>query len=123
MWVQALNETARALGCRAIFTEREQGQFQLRRGFSTRPGERALIVEDVITTGLSLRECAEALKGEAATLVGAACVIDRSGGKADVGMKLVALACVDAPVYAPDALPPELARIPAIKPGSRGLAA
>lgn len=116
-------ETARWLGARAIFVEREQGQFQLRRGFEIRAGERVLMVEDVVTTGLSSRECLDAIRGHAGDLVGAACIIDRSGGKADIGAKLVALATVTAPSYPADQLPPELARIPAIKPGSRGLAA
>jgi orotate phosphoribosyltransferase len=116
-------ETARALGARALFVEREGGQFQLRRGFALHPGERVLMVEDVITTGLSSRECLEALRGHPGELVGAACLIDRSGGKAEIGAKLVSLAAVDAPAYPADALPPELAAMPAVKPGSRGLAA
>jgi orotate phosphoribosyltransferase len=118
-------ETARHLGCRAIFAERENGQFTLRRGFSIAPGERVLIVEDVITTGLSFNECAAAIKETPGVIVGGACIIDRSNGKGEeaAGMKLVSLAAVSAPTYSPDALPPELAKIPAIKPGSRGLAA
>jgi orotate phosphoribosyltransferase len=118
-------ETARALGCRAIFTERENGQFKLRRGFAIKPGERVLIVEDVITTGLSFSECAGAIKDQPGEIVGGACIIDRSNGKAEqaAGMRLVSLAAVNAPAYPADQLPPELARIPAVKPGSRGLAA
>lgn len=116
-------ETARQLGARAMFVEREGGVFQLRRGFALRPGERVLMVEDVVTTGLSSRECLDALRGHPGELVGAACLIDRSGGKADIGAKLVSLAQVDAPAYPADALPPELAALPAVKPGSRGLAA
>jgi orotate phosphoribosyltransferase len=115
-------ETARHLGARAMFVEREEGRFQLRRGFATRPGERVLMVEDVVTTGLSSRECLEALKGHPGELVGAACLIDRSNGKAEIGAPLIALAAVDAPSFAADKLPPELAAIPAVKPGSRGLA-
>ncbi len=115
-------ETARQLGARAMFVEREQGQFQLRRGFAIKPDERVLMVEDVVTTGLSSRECLDAIRGHG-VLVGAACLIDRSGGKADIGARLVSLASVDAPAYAADALPPELAALPAVKPGSRGLAA
>lgn len=114
-------ETARALGAKAVFVEREEGVFRLRRGFSIAPGARVLMVEDVITTGLSSRECLAAIRDLPGTLVGAACLIDRSGGKADIGAPLVALARVDAPAYAADALPPELASIPATKPGSRGL--
>lgn len=116
-------ETARQLGARAMFVEREQGQFQLRRGFSIAPGERVLMVEDVVTTGLSSRECLDAIRNHPGELVGAACLIDRSGGKADIGVRLVSLAQVDAPAYPADKLPPELAAIPAVKPGSRGLAA
>lgn len=116
-------ETARQLGAKAMFVEREKGAFQLRRGFEIMPGERVLMVEDVITTGLSSRECLEAIRGHAGELVGAACLIDRSGGQADIGAPLVALAQVSAPAYPADALPAELAALPAIKPGSRGLAA
>jgi orotate phosphoribosyltransferase len=114
-------ETARHLGARAMFVEREGGKFQLRRGFEIKPGERVLMVEDVVTTGLSSRECLDAIRGHKGTLLGAACLIDRSGGKADIGAKLVSLAAVEALAYAADALPPELAALPALKPGSRGL--
>ena len=116
-------ETARHLGARAMFVEREQGQFALRRGFAIQTGERVLMVEDVVTTGLSSRECLDAIRGHPGELVGAACLIDRSGGRADIGARLISLAQVDAPSYAADKLPPELAAIPPIKPGSRGLAA
>jgi len=116
-------ETARALGAKAMFVEREGGAFQLRRGFAIAPHERVLMVEDVITTGLSSRECIAALHTQPGALVGAACLIDRSGGEADIGAPLVSLLQLAAPSYAPDALPPELAAIPAVKPGSRGLQA
>ena len=116
-------ETARQLGARAMFVEREKGAFQLRRGFAIKPGERVLMVEDVVTTGLSSRECLDAIRGHPGELLGAACLIDRSGGRADVGAQLVSLVQVDAPAYEADKLPPELAALPAIKPGSRGLAA
>lgn len=116
-------ETARQLGALAMFTEREDGRFQLRRGFSIKSSDRVLMVEDVVTTGLSSRECIEAIRGQPGELVGAACLIDRSNGRADIGVKLISLAQVDAPSYAADKLPPELAAIPAIKPGSRGLSA
>jgi orotate phosphoribosyltransferase len=115
-------ETARALGCRAIYVERVDGAFQLRRGFSIRPGERVLVVEDIITTGISVRETLDAIRNEPGEIVGAAVLINRSGGKADVGAPLVALAEVDFPSYAPDEIPPELAAIAPVKPGSRGLA-
>ncbi len=114
-------ETARQLGCRAIFVEREEGRFQLRRGFSIEQGERVLVVEDIVTTGLSSRECIAAIAGHPGEIVGAACLIDRSGGKADLGVPLVALASLDIPTYSPDALPPELAALPPVKPGSRNL--
>lgn len=113
-------ETARQLGAKAMFVEREGGTFQLRRGFEIGPGERVLMVEDVVTTGLSSRECLDAIRGRG-ELLGAACLIDRSGGRADIGVKLISLAQVDAPTYAADALPAELAALPAVKPGSRGL--
>lgn len=116
-------ETARHLGARAMFVEREGGKFQLRRGFTILPSDRVLMVEDVVTTGLSSRECLEAIRGQPGELVGAACLIDRSNGKADIGTPLISLAQVDAPSYPADQLPPELAALPAIKPGSRGLAA
>lgn len=116
-------ETARHLGAKSMFVERENGRFALRRMFQIPAEARVVMVEDVITTGLSSRECLEAIRGEAGRLVGAACLIDRSGGRADIGVERVSLAVLDIPNYPPDALPPELAAIPAIKPGSRGLAA
>lgn len=115
-------ETARALGCRSIYVEREDGVFKLRRGFAIRPGERVLVVEDIITTGISVRETLDAIRNEPGEIVGAAVLINRSGGKADVGAPLIALAEVDFPSYAPEDVPPELAALPAVKPGSRGLA-
>ena len=117
-------ETARHLGAKAIFVERENGKFALRRGFEIAPTDKVVVIEDIITTGLSLRETLETLKAHPGTIVAAACLIDRSGGKADIGgVPRVALASVVIPDYAVDELPPELAAIPAIKPGSRGLAA
>ena len=115
-------ETARWLGAKAIFVEREAGIFKLRRGFEIAPGARVLMVEDIITTGLSSRECLAAIAEHPGKIVGAACLIDRSGGKADIGVERVALATLDIPAYAPDAVPPELAALPAVKPGSRALA-
>ncbi len=116
-------ETARALGCRAIFVEREDGAFQLRRNFSIAPGERVVMVEDLVTTGVSSRECLAAIRAHPGQLLGAACLIDRSNGRADVGVPLVALARLDVPDFDTDDLPADLAAIPATKPGSRGLAA
>jgi orotate phosphoribosyltransferase len=115
-------ETARHLGVPAIYTERVNGVFELRRGFEIAKGEKVIIVEDIVTTGLSIRECIAALKGFGADVVAAACLIDRSGGEADVGVPLVSLTQYKVPAYPADALPPELAAIPAVKPGSRGLA-
>ena len=115
-------ETARWLSAKAIFVEREDGAFKLRRGFSIAPGARVLLVEDIITTGLSSRECLEALAQHPGEIVGAACLIDRSGGRAEIGVRRIALATLDIPAYPADALPPELAALPAVKPGSRALA-
>ena len=112
-------ETARWLGAKAIFVERENGVFTLRRGFTIARGARVLMVEDIITTGLSSRECLAALAQHPGEIVGAACLIDRSGGKADIGYPRVSLCTLDIPDYPADALPPELAAIPAVKPGSR----
>jgi orotate phosphoribosyltransferase len=112
-------ETARWLGAKAIFVEREDGVFKLRRGFEIEPGARVLMVEDIITTGLSSRECLAALAEHPGQIVGAACLIDRSGGKAEIGAPRVSLCTLDIPNHAPDALPPELAALPAVKPGSR----
>ena len=114
-------EMARQLGVPSIFFERVDGKLALRRGFNIAKGARVLMVEDIVTTGLSSRECIAGIAEEGGVTVGAACLIDRSGGKADVGVPLAALTRLDIPAYAADALPPELAAIPAIKPGSRGL--
>jgi orotate phosphoribosyltransferase len=116
-------ETARQLKAKAIFVEREDGRFRLRRGFSIPAGARVVMVEDIVTTGLSSRECLASIADEPGTLLGAACLVDRSAGRVDVGVPLVSLMSLDVPDYAPDALPPELAAIPAVKPGSRGLSA
>lgn len=114
-------ETARALSAKAVFVERENGQFQLRRGFQIPAGARVVMVEDIVTTGLSSRECLAAIAEHPGEVVGAACLIDRSGGKADLGKPLVALATLDIPAFPPDQLPPELAKLPVVKPGSRAL--
>jgi orotate phosphoribosyltransferase len=114
-------EVARQLGVPAIFFERVGGKLELRRGFSIVKGARVLMVEDIVTTGLSSRECIEGINAEGGVTVAAACLIDRSSGKADVGVPLFALASLDVPTYPADALPPELQKIPANKPGSRNL--
>lgn len=114
-------ETARQLGLNSIFTERVDGAFILRRGFKMPKDARCLMVEDVVTTGLSSRECIAAIEAAGGRTVMACSLIDRSGGAADVGVPLVSLARIDAPSYLADDLPAELAAIPAVKPGSRGI--
>jgi orotate phosphoribosyltransferase len=114
-------ELARQLGLPSIFVERVEGSFTLRRGFEIPPGSRIVVAEDVVTTGLSTRECMACCRARGGEIVGAACLVDRSGGKSDLGVPLVRLATLDLPTYAQHKVPPELAAIPAIKPGSRGL--
>lgn len=114
-------ELARQLGLPSIFFERVDGRFQLRRGFSIEPGSRILMMEDVVTTGLSSRECIKAIAEEGGRTLAAACLVDRSGGTADLGVPLTPLLTLDIKNYAADALPPELAALEAVKPGSRGM--
>ena len=114
-------ETARHLGVRSLYVERDGGEFKLRRGFTVEPGEKVVMVEDIVTTGLSSRECIAAIKAAGGDVVAAACIVDRSGGRADVGVPLIALATLDVPAYPADALPPELAALPVEDPGSRRL--
>ena len=116
------HEMGRALRKPAMFVERPQGAFELRRGFRLRPGERVLLVEDVVTTGLSSREAIAAIEAVGGKVIGAASLVDRSGGNADLGVPYTPLIRIDVPAYSADALPPELASIPAIKPGSRAAA-
>ena len=115
-------ETARHLGVPAMWVEREEGAFRLRR-FELPRGARVLIVEDIVTTGLSSREAVDCVKGLGGDVRCCACLIDRSAGKADPGVEMVALAAMDVPSYASDEIPPDLAAIPATKPGSRHLSA
>ncbi|WP_306015660.1 orotate phosphoribosyltransferase [Oceanicaulis sp. MMSF_3324] len=115
-------ETSRHMDLPFMFVERENGEFALRRGFELTAADRVLVIEDIVTTGLSSRECIAAIEKSGAKVVAEGCLVDRSGGKADVGVPLVALASVNFPAYPADDLPEELERIPAIKPGSRGLA-
>jgi len=112
-------EMGRVLGKRAMFVERPEGKFELRRGFRLEPGERVLLVEDVVTTGLSSSEAIAAIEAAGGKVVGAAALVDRSAGTADLGVPLTALIRIEVPTYAADELPPELASIPAVKPGSR----
>lgn len=114
-------ETARHLKVPSMYVEREGGEFKLRRGFHIEPGQKVVMVEDIVTTGLSSRECIAAIQKAGGVVVAAACIVDRSGGKADVGVPLIALASLDVPAYPADNLPPELAAIPVEDPGSRRL--
>lgn len=111
--------TAAALNARFIWTERQEGTMVLRRGFSVRKGERVLVVEDVITTGGSTRECIAAVESEGATVVAAASIIDRSNGRADVGVPRTSLATLDVPSYDPNVCPMCARGEEAVKPGSR----
>ncbi len=120
--VIAGHEMARALGVEAMFLERPEGTFELRRGFRLDPGQRVLMMEDVVTTGLSSREAIAAIARAGGETVAAASLVDRSNGAADLGVPFFPLIRLDVPSYAADALPPELAAIPAIKPGSRAAA-
>lgn len=113
-------ETSRHLGVPAIWVEREDGEFRLRR-FEVEKGARVVVVEDIVTTGLSIRETIECMQKIGVEVVAACCLIDRSAGKADVGVPLISLADYEVPAYPADALPPELAAIPPTKPGSRSL--
>ena len=112
-------EVGRALGVRAMFAERQGGKLTLRRGFSIAPGERVLVVEDVVTTGGSTRETIDVARAEGATVVGAAVIIDRSGGANPVDVPFHCLASLSLPTYAPEACPLCLAGQPVVKPGSR----
>jgi orotate phosphoribosyltransferase len=116
------HEIGRALGRPAVFVERPEGQFELRRGFRIDPGARVLMVEDVVTTGLSSREAIKAIEEAGGKVIAAASIVDRSGGSANLGVPYTSLIRIDVPTYEADALPPELAAIPAIKPGSRAAA-
>jgi orotate phosphoribosyltransferase len=115
-------ETARHLKVPSMYVEREGGEFKLRRGFHIEPGQKVVMVEDIVTTGLSSRECIAAIRAAGGDVVAAACIVDRSGGKVDVGVPLIALASLEVPAYPADNLPPELAAIPVEDPGSRRLA-
>jgi orotate phosphoribosyltransferase len=113
------HEVGRALGVEALFVERPTGTFELRRGFRLDPGQKVLVVEDVVTTGLSSREAIEAIEAAGGEVVAGAALVDRSGGEADLGVPFFPLVSFIVPTYPPDKLPPELAAIPAEKPGSR----
>ena len=116
------HEMGRALGRPAMFVERPQGVFELRRGFRLEPGAKVLMVEDVVTTGLSSREAIEAVRAAGGDVIAEAALVDRSHGQADLGVPFVPLIRIDVPTYEADAVPPDLAAIPAVKPGSRAAA-
>ena len=113
------HEMGRALGVEALFVERPQGIFELRRGFRIEPGQNVLLVEDVVTTGLSSREAMKAITEAGGDVIAAASLVDRSGGAADMGVPFFPLVRLNVPTYAADDLPEELALLPAEKPGSR----
>lgn len=113
------HEMGRALGVEAMFVERPTGTFELRRGFSLEPGDKVLMVEDVVTTGLSSREAIKAIKEAGGEVIAAAALVDRSAGSVDLGVPFYPLIAINFPTFAPDELPPELAASKAVKPGSR----
>lgn len=113
------HEMGRALGVEAMFVERPTGTFELRRGFALNPGDKVLMVEDVVTTGLSSREAIKAIEDAGGEVIAAAALIDRSAGSVDLGVPFYPLVALNFPTYAADELPPELAAVPAVKPGSR----
>jgi orotate phosphoribosyltransferase len=113
------HELARALGVLSMFVERPTGTFELRRGFALSPGQKVLLMEDVVTTGLSSREAIAAVRAAGGDVIHAAALVDRSNGTADLGVPFTPLLRLDVPSYAADALPPALAALPALKPGSR----
>lgn len=116
------HEMGRALGVEAMFVERPTGTFELRRGFALNPGDKVLMVEDVVTTGLSSREAIKAITEAGGEVIAGAALVDRSGGQVDLGVPFYPLTAINFPTYAEDELPPELAGTPAIKPGSRAAA-
>ena len=113
------HEMGRALGLEALFLERPDGTFELRRGFALEEGQKVLMVEDVVTTGMSSREAIAAVEGAGGTVVAEAALVDRSNGKVDLGVPFFPLLSLDFPAYDPDDLPDDLAATVAIKPGSR----
>jgi orotate phosphoribosyltransferase len=113
------HELGRALEVEAMFVERPTGTFELRRGFALEPGDKVLLVEDVVTTGLSSREAIAAIQDAGGEVIAAAALVDRSAGSVDLGVPFFPLIAINFPTYAPDELPPELAATEAVKPGSR----
>lgn len=117
--VIAGHEMGRALGVEALFVERPTGTFELRRGFRLKAGQKVLLMEDVVTTGLSSREAIKAVEDAGGDVIAGAALVDRSNGTADLGVPFFPLVRLTVPTYEADQLPPELAAIPAEKPGSR----
>lgn len=115
-------EMGRALQVDAMFVERPTGTFELRRGFALEPGDKVLMVEDVVTTGLSSREAIRAIEEAGGTVIAAASLVDRTAGAVDLGVPFFPLVALNFPTYAPDEVPAELAATPAVKPGSRAQA-
>jgi orotate phosphoribosyltransferase len=115
------HEMGRALGVDAMFVERPDGVFGLRRGFTITPGTKILMMEDVVTTGLSSREAIAAIEAAGGHVIAAGAVVDRSAGTVELGVPFFPLIQLNFPTYAPDELPPELAATEAVKPGSRKL--
>ncbi|MEO5705412.1 MAG: orotate phosphoribosyltransferase, partial [Alteraurantiacibacter sp.] len=113
------HEMGRALGKDAIFVERPTGKFELRRGFTIPAGARVLMVEDVVTTGLSSREAIDCVEAEGGEIVAEAALVDRSAGSVDLGVPFFPLVAINFPTYAEDEVPTELAAVPVTKPGSR----
>jgi orotate phosphoribosyltransferase len=113
------HEMGRALGVEAMFVERPTGTFELRRGFALEAGDQVLMVEDVVTTGLSSREAIVAIEAAGGKVIAAAALVDRSAGSVDLGVPFTALIALNFPTYAPDEVPPALAAVPVTKPGSR----
>ena len=113
------HEMGRALGVEAMFVERPTGTFEFRRGFALNPGDKVLMVEDVVTTGLSSREAIAAIEAAGGEVIAAAALVDRSAGTVDLGVPLHALVALNFPTYAVDEVPPALAAVPVTKPGSR----
>lgn len=115
------HEVARALNVDSMFLERVDGDFTLRRGFALENKPRVVMIEDIVTTGLSSREAIAAIRAQGGKVVGAGCLIDRSNGQAKIGVKLASLAKLNIETFDEDHIPTDLADTPAIKPGSRGL--
>jgi orotate phosphoribosyltransferase len=116
------HEVARALEVDAMFVERPEGTFELRRGFTLEPGTKVLMVEDVVTTGLSSREAVKAIEAAGGKVIAVSALVDRSAGEVDLGIPFYPLIAISFPTYPADAVPAELAATQAVKPGSRALA-